>query len=89
MAQPNAPYTGTLNATVFGPLCFNFDNQTGPEPDWVTPQEVAYLATLDAIPASSAFSEDCTINLLSSYATSTSNVTLSKASTLMSLLQQT
>ncbi|KAH9926258.1 alpha/beta-hydrolase [Epithele typhae] len=57
--EPIDPYTGTINATAFGDLCFNFDNETGTPPPWVTPQEGAYLHTLDAIPVTSTFSEDC------------------------------
>ena len=61
--QPIGSYVGTIDATVFGNLCINFNNETGPEPPWMTPQMEAYLGTLDAIPASSTFSEDCASSL--------------------------
>lgn len=55
---PNLPYTGNINATSFGNLCYNFNPPAPPPPTWITLAQIKFLSIF-AIPPPAPFDEDC------------------------------
>ncbi|KAH9926265.1 alpha/beta-hydrolase [Epithele typhae] len=54
----NSPYTGKINATAFGNICYNFVSPQPPFPTWITPEQLQFLEVFDT-PAPAPSSEDC------------------------------
>ncbi|TBU30166.1 alpha/beta-hydrolase [Dichomitus squalens] len=58
LPKPVIPYSGTVNATVFGNLCYNFLNPFSQTASWLTPEMVAYLGIFSQLVAR-PYAEDC------------------------------